>query len=125
MNLSHAPHQPPQFNSPALCDWREFKKGVYSYSVSLPLPANLPPTIHADFGSNTYTLKAVVRRPGALTPNLSCEKEVVLIHAPDEEGGEETDSIVVERTWEEALTYRVFVSGRSFACGSKVSRSDL
>lgn len=43
-----------------------------------------------------------------------------MVHAPDEEGTEETEAIVVERTWEDALTYRVFVSGRSFACGSKI-----
>lgn len=116
-----SPHQPPQLYQNSQCDWREFKKGTYTYSISFPLPANLPPTIHADFGSNTYTLKAVVKRSGPLTPNLSCEKEVVLVHAPDEEGTEETEAIIVERTWDDSMTYRVFVSGRSFACGSNVS----
>lgn len=101
-------------------DFREFKKGTYTYSISLSLPANLPPTLYADFGRNTYALKALVRRSGPLTPNLSCEREVVMVHAPDEEGIEETEAIIVERSWEEALTYRVFVSGRSFACGSKI-----
>lgn len=115
----NAAHVPPQLNAPP-CDWREFKKGTYTYSVSLPLPANLPPTLYADFGRNTYSLKAVVKRSGPLTPNLSCEQEVVMVHAPDEEGSEEAEAIIVERSWEESLTYRVFVSGRSFACGSKI-----
>lgn len=112
------PHTAPQYHQQA--DWREFKKGTYTYSISLPLPANLPPTIHADFGRNTYALKATVRRSGPLTPNLTAEREVVLVHAPDEEGTEETEAVVVERTWEDALTYRVFISGRSFACGSTI-----
>ncbi|CAO1636663.1 unnamed protein product [Sympodiomycopsis kandeliae] len=118
-STSNTPHKAPQYNAPQT-EWREFKKGTYTYSISLPLPANLPPSIRADFGSNTYTLKAVVRRSGPLTPNLTCEKEVVLVHAPDESGTEETEAVVVERTWEDALTYRVFVSGRSFACGSTI-----
>lgn len=112
-------HQPPAFHAPPP-DSREFKKGTYTYSISLPLPANLPPTLYADFGRNTYTLKAVVKRPGPLTPNLSCEREVVMVHAPDEEGTEETEAIIVERSWEDSLTYRVFISGRSFACGAKI-----
>ncbi|PWN41552.1 hypothetical protein IE81DRAFT_171581 [Ceraceosorus guamensis] len=101
-------------------EWKEFKKGTYTYAISLPLPAALPPTLHADFGSNVYTLRGHVTRAGPLTPNLSDEREVVLVHAPDENANEENESIVVERTWEDTLGYAAVVSGRSFPVGAKI-----
>lgn len=101
-------------------DSKEFKKGSYTYPVCISLPSNLPPTLHADFGSNRYVLKATVVRSGALTPNLVAEREVTLIHAPDEDALEETDSIVVERCWEDLLSYMVVFSGKSFPVGQKI-----
>lgn len=101
-------------------DWREFKKGTYTYPFSIPLPSNLPPTLHADFGSNAYVMRAHVHRAGPLTSNLSAEKEVTLVHAPDEEGSDEVESIVVERNWEDALRYIVVVMGKSFPVGGRI-----
>lgn len=101
-------------------DSKEFKKGSYTYPISISLPSNLPPTLHADFGFNRYVLKANVVRAGPLTPNLVAEREVTLIHAPDEDALEETDSIVVERCWEDLLSYMVVFSGKSFPVGQKI-----
>ncbi len=101
-------------------DWREFKAGTYTFPICIALPANLPPTLHADFGSNQYMLRALVQRSGPLTPNLSAEREITLIHAPDEEEVAETDNIIVQRTWEDAMSYVVAISGRSFALNSKI-----
>ncbi len=105
---------------PALSDSKEFKKGTYTYPISISLPSNLPPTLHADFGFNRYILRAHVVRSGALTPNLVAEREVTLIHAPDEDALEETDAIVVERCWEDLLSYMVVFSGKSFPVGQKI-----
>ncbi|KDN53434.1 hypothetical protein K437DRAFT_253132 [Tilletiaria anomala UBC 951] len=101
-------------------EWQEFKAGAYTFPICIPLPSNLPPTLHADFGSNQYTLKALVQRAGALTPNLTTEREVTFIHAPDEDEMEGSDAIVVQRTWEDALSYVVVISGKSFPLGSKI-----
>ncbi|GAC76950.1 thioredoxin binding protein TBP-2/VDUP1 [Moesziomyces antarcticus T-34] len=104
----------------ALSDSKEFKKGTYTYPISISLPSNLPPTLHADFGFNRYILRAHVVRSGALTPNLVAEREVTLIHAPDEDALEETDAIVVERCWEDLLSYMVVFSGKSLPVGQKI-----
>ena len=101
-------------------DSKEFKKGTYTYPICISLPSNLPPTLHADFGFNRYILRANVVRAGALTPNLTADREVTLIHAPDEDALEETDSIVVERCWEDLLSYMVVFSGKSFPIGQKI-----
>ncbi|SPO37547.1 related to ALY2 - alpha arrestin [Pseudozyma flocculosa] len=104
----------------AAAESKEFKKGTYTFPVCISLPSNLPPTLHADFGFTKYVLKAVVYRSGALTPNLVAEREIKLIHAPDEDALDETDSIVVERTWEDVLSYMVVFSGKSFPFGRKI-----
>ncbi|GAC92596.1 hypothetical protein PHSY_000150 [Pseudozyma hubeiensis SY62] len=101
-------------------DSKEFKKGTYTYPICISLPSNLPPTLHADFGFNRYVLRANVVRAGALTPNLVAEREINLIHAPDEDALEETDSIVVERCWEDLLSYMVVFSGKSFPIGQQI-----
>ncbi|UZJ54063.1 hypothetical protein CBS101457_003383 [Exobasidium rhododendri] len=101
-------------------DSNEFKKGTYTYPFSIPLPSNLPPTLHADFGSNAYLVRAHVHRVGTLTSNLTCDKEITLVHAPDEDGQDENDAIVVERNWDDCLRYVVFVMGKSFPVGSKI-----
>jgi len=106
--------------SESLLDYKEFKKGTYTYPICIPLPSNLPPTLHSDFGSNAYNLKAFVHRSGPLTPNLVTEREVTLVHAPDEDGMEESDAIVVERNWEDALSYMVVLYGKSFPVGGKI-----
>ncbi|KAK0530711.1 hypothetical protein OC835_003920 [Tilletia horrida] len=96
-------------------DWKLFKPGVYQFPVTVQLPSDLPPTLHADFGHNAYHLRALVRRVGALTSNLMAEHEVTLIHSPEDDGTTDaTDLIVVQRTWEDALAYMVVISGRTF-----------
>ncbi|KAE8219669.1 hypothetical protein CF319_g6677 [Tilletia indica] len=97
-------------------DWKLFKPGVYQFPVTIQLPSDLPPTLHADFGHNAYHLRALVRRVGALTSNLMAVREVTLIHSPEDDGTTDaTDLIVVQRTWEQALAYMVVISGKTFA----------
>lgn len=106
--------------------WKEFKKGVYHYPISFTIPSTTPPTIHADFGSVVYKLKAVVHRSGALTANLFEEKEVRMVACPGEDDTEESENVIVERQWEDQLRYLVALSGKSFPIGGSmyVSNSD-
>ncbi|KAL7413078.1 hypothetical protein BDY24DRAFT_72785 [Mrakia frigida] len=94
--------------------------GVYHYPISFTIPVSTPPTIHADFGSVVYRLKAVVHRAGALTSNLNDEKEVRMVATPGEDDTEETENVVVERQWEEQLRYLVALSGKSFPIGGQI-----
>lgn len=83
--------------------------GTYNYPISFSIPASCPPTIHADFGSVVYRLKATVVRVGALSPNFVEEQEVALIASPGEDDLEETENVIVERQWEDQLRYVVVV----------------
>ncbi|GAA5897870.1 hypothetical protein JCM6882_005100 [Rhodosporidiobolus microsporus] len=100
--------------------WKEFKAGTYTYPISIPIPASLPPSLTCEFGSVAYTLKATVHRAGALTSNLTSSTDVMLVSTPSEEDTEENESIVVERLWETQCKYHVAISGKSFPIGGQI-----
>jgi hypothetical protein len=91
--------------------------GTYNYPISFQVPITAPPTIHAEFGSVTYKLKATVVRVGALTPNLVEEIEVTMIATPQEDDLEESENVIVERQWEEQMRYQIALSGKAFPIG--------
>ena len=92
--------------------WREFRAGTYTYPISIPVPASLPPSISSDFGAVSYYLKATVNRAGALTSNLTSTAEVTLVSCPGSDDTEESESIVVERFWESQMRYHIALSGK-------------
>jgi hypothetical protein len=98
-------------------NWKEFRKGTYNYPISFPIPVDAPPTIHAEFGSVVYKLKATVVRVGALTPNLVEDLEVMMIATPQEDDLEESENVIVERQWEEQMRYQITLSGKAFPIG--------
>ncbi|KAK8849580.1 hypothetical protein IAR55_004915 [Kwoniella newhampshirensis] len=97
-----------------LHNWKEFRKGTYNYPISFPIPVNAPPSIHAEFGSVVYRLKASVVRVGALTPNLTEDMEITMIATPQEDDMEETENVIVERQWEEQMRYQITLGGKAF-----------
>ncbi|THH03390.1 hypothetical protein EW145_g6296 [Phellinidium pouzarii] len=99
-------------------NWKEFRKGTYTYPISFAIPADSPPSLQCDFGSVTYRLKATVHRPGAFTHRLTATREVSLIASPGEDDLDESDNIVVQREWEAQMLYMIIISGRAFPIGS-------
>lgn len=91
--------------------------GTYNYPISFPIPLDAPPTLHTEFGSVMYRLKASVVRVGALTPNLVEEVEVTMIATPQEDDLEESENVIVERQWEEQMRYQIALSGKAFPIG--------
>ncbi|KAF7362264.1 Arrestin-C domain-containing protein [Mycena venus] len=100
--------------------WKEFKKGTYTFPISFAIPPNSPPTMECPYGTVTWRLKANVHRPGTFASRLHAVRQVILIAAPMEDDTEETESIVVERHWEQQLQYLISISGRSFPIGGVV-----
>lgn len=92
--------------------WKEFRAGTYTYPISIPIAASLPPTIFSEFGSVSYALKATIHRAGALTPNLTAIADVTLVSSPGQDDTEENESIVVERFWETQMKYHIALSGK-------------
>ncbi|KAF8229035.1 hypothetical protein L208DRAFT_1364283 [Tricholoma matsutake] len=97
--------------------WKEFKKGTYTYPISYAIPANSAPTLLCPHGSVTWRLRAIVHRPGAFTPKFGATREVLVINGPAEGHNEDVENIVVERHWDQQLQYLISVSGRSFYIG--------
>ena len=92
--------------------------GVYTYPISFAIPASSPPTLNCEFGSVVWRLKAFAHRPGAFTAKLSATKDVTVVASPGEDDTEETESIIVERSWDSQMQYLIAISGRSFPIGS-------
>ncbi|KAI5983894.1 hypothetical protein EDD15DRAFT_2313018 [Pisolithus albus] len=111
--------------------WKEFREGTYTYPIVFPLPPHLPPTYKLPWASLSYTLRAVVHRPGAFTSKMTCTKPFVVIAAPavstSEGGGNSGDPgpVSVERVWEGRLGYAIELSSRLLisGAGDDVSRA--
>ncbi|KAJ6593454.1 hypothetical protein B0H19DRAFT_921152 [Mycena capillaripes] len=100
--------------------WKEFKKGTYTFPISFAIPPNAPPTMECPYGTVVWKLKANVHRPGTFALRMSAAREVIVIAGPTEDDTEESESIVVERHWEQQLQYLISISGRSFPIGGVV-----
>lgn len=100
--------------------WKEFKKGTYTYPISFTIPNNSPPTIECDYGTMIWRLKAEVHRPGAFTPKLTAQRDVLVVAAPCEEDTEDSENIIIERQWESQLQYLIAISGRRFPTGGTI-----
>ncbi|KAJ7270032.1 hypothetical protein B0H12DRAFT_1094114, partial [Mycena haematopus] len=97
--------------------WKEFKKGTYTFPISFAIPPDAPPSMECPYGTVVWRLKANVHRPGTFAPRMHAVREVLVIAAPMEDDTEESESIVVERHWEQQLQYLISISGRSFPIG--------
>ena len=94
--------------------------GVYTYPISFAIPPNSPPTLHCEFGSVVWRLKATAHRPGTFTTKLSATQEVTVVACPCEDDTEDTESIIVERQWDTQMQYLIAISGRSFPIGGVI-----
>ncbi|KAJ7209767.1 hypothetical protein GGX14DRAFT_535060 [Mycena pura] len=96
---------------------------TYTFPISFAIPSNAPPTMECLFGTVVWRLKAIVHRPGALVSRMTAMSQVVVIAAPMEDDTEDTESVVVERQWEQQLQYVISISGRSFPVGGVIPMS--
>lgn len=94
--------------------------GIYTYPISFAIPPSAPPTLHCEFGSVVWRLKATAHRPGTFTTKLSSTQEVTVVACPSEDDTEDTESIIVERQWDTQMQYLIAISGRSFPIGGVI-----
>ncbi len=80
----------------------------------------MPPTIHCDYGTVTWRLKANVHRPGIFTPKFSASREINLVASPSEDLREDMDGFSIERIWGDQMQYMLSVSGRMFPIGGTI-----
>ncbi|KAL4252367.1 hypothetical protein ABKN59_004884 [Abortiporus biennis] len=97
--------------------WKEFKPGVYTYPISFAIPVNSSPSISCEYGSVIWRLKAYAHRPGAFKQKLAATQDVTVVACPSEDETEDTESIIVERQWDNQMQYLLTISGRSFPIG--------
>ncbi|KIN95897.1 hypothetical protein M404DRAFT_293908 [Pisolithus tinctorius Marx 270] len=104
--------------------WKEFREGTYTYPIVFPLSPHLPPTYKLPWASLSYTLRAVVHRPGAFTSKMTCSKPFIVVSAPavstSEGGGASGDPgpVSIDRVWEGRLGYSIELPGRLLIAGA-------
>jgi hypothetical protein len=76
--------------------------------------------MQVDYGTISWKLRAFVHRPGAFHSKLSAERDVIIVACPTEEDTEDTESIIVERNWDQQLQYLISISGRAFFIGGTI-----
>lgn len=94
--------------------------GVYTFPISLAIPADAHPSLAVEYGRVSWKLKAHVHRPGALTARLSATHDVTVVALPNEDDTEDTGNILVERFWGDQLHYIFFISGKIFPVGGVI-----
>lgn len=94
--------------------------GRYAFPISFSIPGNAPPTMTCEYGSVSWRLKARVHRPGTFNAKMTAVREVITVACPIEGDTEDTESIIVERHWEQQMQYLISVSGRCFYVGGTV-----
>ncbi|KAH8818655.1 hypothetical protein DL96DRAFT_1621654 [Flagelloscypha sp. PMI_526] len=101
-------------------NWKEFKPGVHTYAISIPIPADQPPSVECPFGKVSWRLKATVHRPGTFTPKYQHSMNITVVHNPIEEDQAEPDSITIERHWDRQLQYMFSLPSRHFYIGGSL-----
>ena len=94
--------------------------GTYTYPISLAIPSDLPPSLACDFGRVSYDLNATVHRAGAFSPKLSSSVDVQIVSCLAPEATNDLDNIIVQRSWEDKLSYVVHVEGTAFPIGGVI-----
>ncbi|KAF8323995.1 hypothetical protein DL93DRAFT_2032876, partial [Clavulina sp. PMI_390] len=98
----------------------ELPVGTYTYPISFAIPPHLPPSIHCDFGSVSYRLKATVHRAGTFAPKITASTDVNLVSCLAPDATDDMDNIIVQKAWEDKLSYVVHVEGSAFPIGGTV-----
>ncbi|KAH8818657.1 hypothetical protein DL96DRAFT_1560208 [Flagelloscypha sp. PMI_526] len=80
--------------------WKEFKPGVHTYAISIPIPADQPPSVECPYGKVSWTLKATVHRPGTFTPKYQHSVNIAVVHNRTNEDEGEMNSVTGERAEE-------------------------
>ncbi|KAJ1651633.1 hypothetical protein IWQ61_007852 [Dispira simplex] len=95
------------------------KPGEYIYSFEVALPGNLPETIHTKYGHVLYKLRAVVERP-KFRMNLVHERIVPIKREPLPSNTELLQSLNVSGTWDNHISYEMYIPSRIFSDESTV-----
>lgn len=90
-----------------------FSPGDYIYNFEHPLPASIPESCNATFGSTSYYLEVSINRPGAFKTNLAGRLPINIIRTLAESSLEENESIVITRDWEDQLRYDIVIGAKS------------
>ena len=90
-----------------------FAPGDYIYNFEHPLPASIPESCNATFGSTSYYLEVNITRPGAFKTNLAGRLPINIIRTLAETSLEENESIVITRDWEDQLRYDIVIGAKS------------
>ncbi|KAK9763724.1 hypothetical protein K7432_009358 [Basidiobolus ranarum] len=95
------------------------RKGEHTYPFEIALSGNLPETIHTDFGTVEYKLKATIDRPTFCT-NYTVEKDVVIKRFALPSSTELIQAVNIAEVWNDKLAYEVHIPSKAFGLKEKI-----
>ncbi|KAJ1956185.1 hypothetical protein IWQ62_005362 [Dispira parvispora] len=93
--------------------------GEHIFGFEVALPGNLPETIHTKYGHVLYKLRAVVERP-KFRMNLVHERVVPIKREPLPSNTELLQSLNVNGTWDNHISYEIYMPSRIFSDESTI-----
>ncbi|ORX92045.1 hypothetical protein K493DRAFT_303629 [Basidiobolus meristosporus CBS 931.73] len=94
-------------------------KGEHTYPFEIALSGNLPETVHTEYGTVKYKLRATIERPTFCT-NYIVEKEVVIKRFALSSSTELIQSVSIAEVWNDKLAYDVHIPSKAFGPGENL-----
>lgn len=85
----------------------------------LPLPGDLPASVHHDLGKVYYRLKAVAERP-TFSTNYVAHRNVTVTRMMLPSSLDLNQSVVISNEWIDKISYNISVPRKVFSAGSKI-----
>lgn len=85
----------------------------------LPLPGDLPASVHHDLGQVYYRLKAVAERP-TFSTNYVAHRNVTVTRMMLPSSLDLNQSVVISNEWIDKISYNISVPRKVFSAGSKI-----
>ncbi|ORZ12675.1 or S-antigen, C-terminal domain-domain-containing protein [Absidia repens] len=89
----------------------------YQWDFELPLPGDLPETMHHDLGEVYYRLKAVAERP-TFSLNYSDKRSLKVSRLMLPTSMELLQSVLISNVWADKLSYEISVPSKCYTMGS-------
>ncbi|ORX82579.1 hypothetical protein K493DRAFT_388614 [Basidiobolus meristosporus CBS 931.73] len=103
----------------AVEETKEFLPGQYKYHFEIPLPGDLPESIHSSLSHIRYTATTIAKR-GGLAKNLKDKKEVNVQRLSRNASASEQQSLVRFGELESELMFCIFASSTSYHPGTDI-----
>lgn len=89
-----------------------FPTGEYVFPFEQLIPHNLPETIKIEYGQVKYQLLLNIKRFSMFKSSFLLSKPIQLIRSPSDNSLEESEPIIISKTWKDRLKYDILINSK-------------